>query len=71
MNDALEKTTGTQSRLAALAALAHLTAADHHSYDYMDWWVKPWGRWSRRRAYRTEPLGNLVFSASMRNREAS
>jgi len=63
MNDALEKTIGARTGSAALAMLAHITAANHHSYDYMDWWATPWGRWSKRLAYRTEPVGNLVFSA--------
>jgi len=55
--------TDVHRRLAAL--LRYVDTAGWASYDNFDWWATPWGQRLKQWAYRTEPLGNLVFAAPL------
>jgi hypothetical protein len=47
----------------ALTLLERMDASALSSFDYTDWWSTSVGRVLKAWAYRTEPLGNLAFSA--------
>lgn len=47
----------------ALDGVGAVAASDHLSYDYSDWWATRLGRSAKQLAYRTEPVGNIVFGA--------
>lgn len=49
-----------QDRVIAL--LEHVQKAEFQSYDYYDWWATGWGQRAKQLAYRTEPIGHLLFS---------
>jgi hypothetical protein len=49
----------------ALTLLERMDANALSSFDYTDWWSTSAGRLLKAWAYRTEPLGNLVFSAPL------
>lgn len=45
--------------------IRYVDTAGWASYDNFDWWATPWGQRLKQWAYRTEPLGNLVFAAPL------
>src|SRR5262249_33394158 len=57
--------TAAEVRCTVTAMLAYLEAAGWESYDYTDWWATSWGVRLKQWAYRTEPVGNLLFAAPL------
>ncbi len=45
--------------------LKYMDGAGWASYDNFDWWATPWGQRLKQWAYRTEPVGNLLFAAPL------
>jgi hypothetical protein len=45
--------------------LEYIDAAGWASYDNFDWWATAWGQRLKQWAYRTEPVGNLLFAAPL------
>lgn len=59
----MSRSEGVAARVRAL--LAYIDTAGWASYDNFDWWATPWGRRLKQWAYRTEPIGNLLFAAPL------
>lgn len=62
MSIKLQENIGGELEKYVVALLRYIDHSDFKSYDYVDWWATRRGQQAKQLAYRTEPIGHLLFS---------